>query len=81
MVNFNEDAIREAAYFNWQNAGCPQGKDEYFWAMAVEQFSKCTKSSCCTKKAAAKKTATKSACKATASKTATATKKKTVAKK
>ena len=71
MAN-NEQAIREAAYYIWQNAGCPSGQDEYFWSMAVEQLSKkCSKSSCakksssvkvasCAKKAStAKKTTTK----------------------
>ena len=48
MVN-NEQAIREAAYYLWQNAGCPNGQNEYFWSLAVEQISKnCNKS--CTKK-------------------------------
>ena len=37
MVNYNENAIREAAYYIWQNAGCPQGQDEKFWMMAVER--------------------------------------------
>ncbi len=46
MVTLNENAIREAAYYNWQNAGCPQGQDEYFWSMAVEQISKGCKCSC-----------------------------------
>ena len=64
MVKFNENAIREAAYYNWQNAGCPQGKDEYFWSMAVQQLSKkCNSSACCkkssTKTVAKKKVATK----------------------
>ncbi len=54
MVN-NEQAIREAAYYIWQNAGCPAGQDEYFWSMAVEQLSKCSKSSC-VKKASSSKT-------------------------
>lgn len=73
MIKNIEQAIREAAYYNWQNAGMPQGQDEYFWAMAVEQVSKgnCNKSSC--KSSSAKKTAcakksTSSSCK-TASKT------------
>ncbi len=49
MVN-NEQAIKEAAYYIWQNAGCPSGQDEYFWSMAVEQISKkCNKTSCCKK--------------------------------
>ena len=70
MVN-NEQAIREAAYYIWQNAGCPSGQDEYFWSMAVEQLSKgCSKSSCakkssssktssCAKKSSAKKSSAK----------------------
>ncbi len=45
MSKNNEQAIREAAYYIWQNAGCPQGQDEYFWSMAVEQISKNNKSS------------------------------------
>ena len=46
MAN-NEQAIREAAYYLWQNAGCPNGQNEYFWSLAVEQLScKCNKSSC-----------------------------------
>ena len=40
MANkLNENSIREAAYYLWQNAGCPQGNDEYFWSQAVEQLS------------------------------------------
>ena len=44
----NESYIREAAYYLWQNAGCPWGQDEKFWSMAVEQLSscKCAKSGC-----------------------------------
>ena len=47
---YNENYVREAAYYCWQNAGCPWGKDEYFWNMAVTQLygNTCsTKSSCC----------------------------------
>ncbi len=59
MVKINENAVREAAYYNWQNAGCPQGQDEYFWALAVEQLSNsCTSSSC--KSSSAKKTSSSS---------------------
>ena len=44
MAN-NEQAIREAAYYLWQNAGCPNGQNEYFWSLAVEQLScNCNKS-------------------------------------
>lgn len=71
MVKFNENAIREAAYYNWQNAGCPQGKDEYFWTMAVEQLS--------SKAPAVAARSTKKASTKTA--TASASKKKTAAKK
>lgn len=71
MVKFNENAIREAAYYNWQNAGCPQGKDEYFWTMAVEQLS--------SKAPAAAARSTKKASTKTAA--ASASKKKNAAKK
>lgn len=65
MVKFNENAIREAAYYNWQNAGCPQGKDEYFWSMAVEQLNGKSASSvsCGAKKACAGKSSSTSAAK------------------
>ena len=74
MVKINENAIREAAYYNWQNAGCPQGQDEYFWAMAVEQLSKgCSSCGCKTKKSSTTKTST--------AKTSAVKKKTTTAKK
>lgn len=66
MANLNENAIREAAYYIWQNAGCPSGRDEQFWAMAIEQLStpkaktQCKSSSCeKTTKAAPKKASKK----------------------
>lgn len=64
----NENYIREAAYYLWQNAGCPMGQDEKFWSMAVEQMSSCacTKSACKKSTTTAKKTA--STVKKTASK-------------
>lgn len=78
-----EKSIQEAAYYLWQNSGCPTGQDEYFWALASEQ---CGKTSCSSKKScstsAAKKSTTttkKAAPKATAASKApvkkTATKK------
>ena len=57
-MTFNENLIREAAYYNWQNAGCPFGQDEKFWNMAIEQIygSKAAKS-CCSTSSSSKKTA------------------------
>mgnify|MGYP000558066958 CR=1 FL=1 len=69
MVKNNENAIKEAAYYLWENAGRPMGQDEYFWSLAVAQFSNNCKSSSCksatsgsAKKstASAKKTSSKS---------------------
>lgn len=70
MVKNNEQAIREAAYFIWQNAGCPQGQDEYFWSMAVEQFnnSSSSKSSSSKSSSAAKKCSTSKKCATTSCK-------------
>ena len=65
----NEQAIREAAYYIWQNAGCPSGQDEYFWSMAVEQLSK--KNNCkvsCAKKSSSSAKKTTSAAKKSTSK-------------
>lgn len=47
MVKNNENAIKEAAYYLWENAGRPMGQDEYFWSLAVAQFSNNCKSSSC----------------------------------
>lgn len=69
----NENYIREAAYYLWQNAGCPWGQDEKFWSMAVEQISSCKCS-----KGSSKKSCSSSA-KSTTSKTSSA--KKSVASK
>lgn len=70
MANLNENAIREAAYYIWQNSGCPSGRDEQFWAMAIEQLSSSTKSSCksSAKRSCVKKEPTKTAAKKTVSK-------------
>ena len=59
MANkLNENSIREAAYYLWQNAGCPNGNDDYFWSQAIEQLNSKTsmkktascKTTSCTKK-------------------------------
>ena len=39
MYNFNEDAIREAAYFIWKNNGCPTNSDLSDWDAAINQLS------------------------------------------
>ena len=54
MSTYNENYIKEAAYYLWQNAGCPSGQDDKFWSMALEQYSSCScsstsKKSCCKK--------------------------------
>ena len=66
MANkLNENSIREAAYYLWQNAGCPNGNDEYFWSQAIEQLNtntsslkktaSCKTSSCSKKSTSSKK--------------------------
>ena len=74
-----EESIRVAAYYNWQNAGCPSGKDEYFWNQAIKQlYGTCNKtSSSCgcnntTKKTTATKTSSKTTAKASTAKTSAA---------
>lgn len=66
--SYNENYIREAAYYCWKNAGCPWGQDEYFWNMAIKQLygSSCPKSSCST-----------SSCSSSSKKSSTSSSKKT----
>ncbi len=60
-MTFNENLIRETAYYNWQNAGCPFGQDEQFWNMAIEQIYGCKSTkSCCSSSSSTKKTASAS---------------------
>lgn len=75
-MTFNENLIREAAYYNWQNAGCPFGQDEKFWNMAIEQIygSKAT-TSCCSKSSSKKTVSSKKPAAKTASKSASKSKK------
>ena len=39
MYNFNEDAIREAAYYIWKNNGCPKNSNLSDWDAAISQLS------------------------------------------
>jgi len=79
----NEENIRVAAYYIWEQAGRPEGADKECWIKAVEQLfaakPACKKSSC--KKVAAKtsakttsKVVAKPAMKKTAAKTSLKTK-------
>ena len=66
---YNEQAVKEAAYYLWQNAGCPNGQDNYFWNEALKQLNCCNKSSCCKKStSSAKKTSSTSTKKSLSSK-------------
>lgn len=61
--NYNENAIREAAYYIWQNSGCPSGMESQHWAMAIEQlYHTNSKSSC-----SSSKKCSSSSCKKTSS--------------
>ena len=66
--NCNENAIREAAYYMWQNAGCPSGRDQEFWALAVEQLSSCSCKSSSKKSSSCSKKSTSATCKTSTSK-------------
>lgn len=79
MSKLNENAIREAAYFMWQNAGSPSGNDEYFWTLAVEQYGNCNKKSAC-KSTSNSCSSTKKASTKTAAKTSNTAKKSASAK-
>lgn len=39
MYNFNEDAIREAAYYIWKNNGCQANSSLSDWDAAISQLS------------------------------------------
>ena len=60
-----EQMIREAAYFLWEKAGCPEGTGEEFWLQAHVQFFGEPETS---KKATCKKAACKTTKKKTCSK-------------
>lgn len=70
---YNEENIRLAAYYNWKNAGCPYGNDEYFWNQAINQLYGSSKSSCgCSGSAKKSTTSSKSGSSKSATKTSTA---------
>lgn len=75
--NYNENSIREAAYYCWQNAGCPSGKDEYFWNMAINQLYGCSCSSSCksSKSSVSKSSSAKASSSASTAKKASASSK------
>ena len=81
MNKLNEKYIQEAAYYLWQNAGCPNGQNEYFWSLAIEQLSGACKKSSCSKKSSSssKSCAAKKSC--STKKTAASTKSSSSAKK
>ena len=54
--NFNEDAIREAAYYIWKNAGCPANSSLHDWNAAIEQLSLASKNCCNSNKISSLKT-------------------------
>lgn len=68
----NENAIREAAYYIWQNSGSPMGQDAKFWSMAIEQLSNSCSGSC--NASSSKKSSSSTAKKASASTSSTAKK-------
>ncbi len=61
--NYNENAIREAAYYIWQNSGCPSGMESQHWAMAIEQLYHTNNKSSCS----SSKKCSSSSCKKTSS--------------
>ena len=72
--NYNENYVREAAYYNWQNAGCPSGKDEYFWTMAINQLYGDCNCSNSTSACSCKKSSTKTSAKSSSAKTSSSRK-------
>lgn len=59
MTNFNDNAIREAAYYIWKNNGCPSNSCNHDWNEAINQLN--ALSALATAKTTAKKISAKSA--------------------
>lgn len=73
----NEEHIRVAAYYLWENAGRPEGMEKEFWNQAYDQLMHFNSSSCkCSAKT--KKTAVKSSVKASSKVSVKACSKKSV---
>lgn len=74
---YNENYIREAAYYCWKNAGCPYGQDEYFWNMAIKQLygTPCKSSSCSSKPSSCSSSSKKSSSSSSKKTTTTSSKK------
>jgi sRNA-binding protein len=81
MTKYTTEQIQEAAYYIWQNEGCPMGMEEAHWLKAVNQLNS-TKTTTAKKATTKRKTATKKAttAKKTTAKKATTTKKTTAKK-
>lgn len=65
MKNLNENAIREAAYYIWQNNGCPSGTSLQDWNLAIQQLTSANKNSSLLKTASSMLKNTSSAKKST----------------
>lgn len=57
MTKFNDNAIREAAYYIWQNNGCQANSSAYDWNAAINQLSAASAINSGRKKVAAKSAA------------------------
>ena len=61
----NNQNIQLAAYYLWQNSGCPEGRSEEFWYAAINQIDKdgCSCSKKYSSKSSCNKKASTSSCK------------------
>ena len=66
MSEKDMEYIRVAAYYMWENAGKPEGKDEEFWWKACEQYCGCSAKKA--EKSVAKKASSKKALSKTSAK-------------